>query len=282
LIRIEKQIRQANRDAVNRNSRKPFDWGGLAGYQQLQAIDQALRQVNSTGKESHYLHSLSKRVARVLNKNRTLACELQEAHHWLEQIARCLRYPPRACQAGVSLGKGAWEQMSTQQVAHEMETLLLQFQPDPKRQPVQTRLLNALQKRWRLYGQELLHCYAIPGLPPDNLQMESLFGRLRRHQRRISGRKSTVELHAFGQVQVLFVADSEQALLKQIQSAALEDYLTERGRLAQAEAPGQFLRRLHHNPFNTVQTLLELHPARCFELDNSSRLACIDPVIHTD
>ena len=95
LIRIEKQIRQAIRDAVNRNSRKPFDWGGLAGYQQLQAIDQALCQVNNTGKESHYLHCLSQRVDRVLNKNRTLACELQQAHHWLEQIARCLRYPPR-------------------------------------------------------------------------------------------------------------------------------------------------------------------------------------------
>ena len=69
--------------------------------------------------------------------------------------------------------------------------------------------------------------------------MESLFGRLRRHQRRISGRRSTVELRTFGQVQVLFVAASEQVLLEQIQSVAREVYLAERRRLAQAEAPGQ-------------------------------------------
>jgi hypothetical protein len=30
LRQIETQIRQAVRDAVNRNSRKPFYWGGLA------------------------------------------------------------------------------------------------------------------------------------------------------------------------------------------------------------------------------------------------------------
>ena len=282
LISIEKQIRQAIRDAVNRNSRKPLYWGGLAGYQQLRAIDQAMHQVTSTGTESHYLHCLRQRVERVLTRNRTLASELQEAHHWLERIASCLRYPPSAFQAGISPETGKRELVSAQQVVQDMEILLQQFQPLPKRHRVQTRLRNALQKRWRLYGQELLYCYAIPGLPPDNLQIESLFGCLRRHQRRISGRKSTVELRTFGQVQVLFVADSEQALLKQIQSAGLGDYLTERRRLAQAEVPGQFLRRLHHNPFDTVQTLLKQHSARCFEMDNSNHPAFIeDNVLHT-
>ena len=147
LVHIEKQIRQAIRDSVNRNSRKPFYWGGLAVYQQLQAIGQALRQVTSTDKESHYLRRLSQRVERVLTKNHTLACELQEAHHWLERIASCLRYPPCAFQAGLSP-----ETREGEQVAQEMETLLQQLQPDPRRQPAQTRLLNALQKRWHLYG----------------------------------------------------------------------------------------------------------------------------------
>ena len=68
--------------------------------------------------------------------------------------------------------------------------------------------------------------------------------------------------------------------LKQIQSAGLGDYLTERRRLAQAEAPGQFLRRLHHNPFDTVQTLLKQHSARCFVLDNISRPTFIKHNVH--
>jgi len=58
LIRLETQIRQAIRDAVNRNSRKPFYWGGLAGYQQLEAIAQALHQVTDAEEESRYLRQL--------------------------------------------------------------------------------------------------------------------------------------------------------------------------------------------------------------------------------
>lgn len=72
-----------------------------------------------------------------------------------------------------------------------MEHLIRQTQPEGKIQQAQIRLLNGLQKRWKLYGPDLLHCYEISGLPPDNLKLESFFGRLRHHQRRISGRKST-------------------------------------------------------------------------------------------
>ena len=33
LIAVESQIRAAVRDCVNRTSRKPFNWGGIEGYQ---------------------------------------------------------------------------------------------------------------------------------------------------------------------------------------------------------------------------------------------------------
>ena len=46
--------------------------------------------------------------------------------------------------------------------------------------------------------------------------LESLFGRLRRHQRRVSGRKSTRELRDFGQYQVLLLAESEEELLEHV------------------------------------------------------------------
>ncbi|RAM48821.1 MAG: hypothetical protein C6Y22_25715 [Hapalosiphonaceae cyanobacterium JJU2] len=68
--------------------------------------------------------------------------------------------------------------------------LLEQFVPDHQQHPVQFALKKKLQKLWHKYGTNLLHCYDIPGLPPDNLKIESLFSNLRRHQRRISGRKS--------------------------------------------------------------------------------------------
>jgi len=41
LIALEQRVRRAIRDAVNRTSRKPFAWGGGAGYDQLYAISPA-------------------------------------------------------------------------------------------------------------------------------------------------------------------------------------------------------------------------------------------------
>jgi hypothetical protein len=78
-----------------------------------------------------------------------------------------------------------------------MEELLQQFRPDAQQHPAQFALKKKLQRLWDKYGANLLHCYDIPGLPPDNLKME-MFSHLRRHQRRISGRKSTAELCDFG------------------------------------------------------------------------------------
>ena len=258
---IETQIRQAIRDAVNRNSRKPFYWGGIVGYQQLEAIAQALHQEAGPDDEREYLQRLTRQADRVLEKNRSLAEDLKEAHQWLERMAKCLRYPPRSYQDSAS-DTG----LNSQRVAQEMEALLQQFQPDAKYQPAQTSLYDAFRKRWKLYGKELLYCYDVPGLPPDNLQMESLFGRLRCHQRRISGRKSTRELRDFGQAQVLFLVESEETLLKQMQRVPLAAYQVYRRRLAQAEAPRQFFHRLHRNPLKTMQRLVNRHAARRVEL----------------
>jgi hypothetical protein len=144
-----------------------------------------------------------------------------------------------------------------------METLIQSLHPNPKRQRPQSRLLSALRKRWRLHQQELLPCYDIPGLPQDNLQMESLFERLRRRQRRISGRKSTKELRDFGQAQVLFQAESEAALLEQIRQVPLEDYRVWRTRLRQSEHPRQFIQRLHHDPLATMNRLVDQYISRC-------------------
>ncbi len=107
-----------------------------------------------------------------------------------------------------------------------------------------------------------MHCYDIPGLPPDNLRLEALFGRLRCHQRRISGRKSTRELRDFGQFQVLFLAESEAELLEQIRQVSLKEYHENRQRLEAAEAPRRLLYRLHRNPLRTMRDLIEQHDVR--------------------
>jgi len=261
LIGIETQVRQAIRDALNRSSRKPFAWGGLSGYEQLKAVVHGLEEIQETNPESHYLQMLRVRLERVLAKNRTVAEDLRRAHQILLQVAHCLRYPPSA--PGLRLEQKA----SSQRVSQEMTQLIQKTKPDGRIQRAQIRLLGALKRRWILFGQELLHCFDVPGLPQDNLQIESLFGRLRRHQRRISGRKSTRELQAFGQAQVLFTFQTYQNLLDRIQLVRREAYRMHRNRLADAELPRQFFRRLHHNPLTTVATLINSHSDRMQNLE---------------
>jgi len=254
LKEIEAQVRVAVRDAVNRKSRKPFNWGGLKGYEQLEAIAQALAEVPSDEPETGYLWRLKMQVDRVVQAYRVNVEGLREAHAWLKRITDCLRYPPSDSTPEPSL--------TSEQVRQEMETLLHSFQPDLKRKPAQAALHGAWHRTWEEYGSDLLHCYDIPGLPPDNLRLESLFGRLRRHQRRVSGRKSTRELRDFGQYQVLFLAESEDELLEQIRQVPLEEYRENRRRLEEAEAPRRLLHRLHRDPLGTMRSLVSQHAAR--------------------
>jgi len=264
LVEIEANIRAAVRDAVNRESRKPFYWGGLKGFQQLDAIAKVLHGMVGTPSETIYFQQLIKQVNRALAQNRELANGLQEAHTWLRKIAACLRYPPRSYPD--------FDNVTSQQIAQEMETLLqeLRQQAQAGHQVLKT-LYSALDYRWNLYGKDLLPCYDIPGLPPDNLQLESLFNRLRCHQRRISGRKSTKELRNFGQYQVLFMAESEAALLEQLRRVPIPEYREYRQRLAQAEAPRQFFHRLHRDPTATIQKLVDRYSQRQGDLDHASR-----------
>jgi hypothetical protein len=260
LIWIETKVRQAIRDSVNQRSRKPFAWGGLSGYEQLEAIAQGLDQIQGTNPENNYLHWLQTRVAKVLARNRNAADDIERAHQVLSQIAGCLHYPPPKPGSQLDL------KVDSQQVAQKISALIEETKPDGKIKRAQSRLLKALKKRWESFGEELLFCYDIPGLPQDNLKLESLFGHMRCHQRRISGRKSTRELQDFGQVQLFFTASSHQELLEQIQVIPHEAYLFHRSRLAEAEFPRQFITRLHHDPVATISTLIHYHDVCCQNL----------------
>lgn len=252
----------AVRDAVNRTSRKPFSWGGLAGYRQLEAIGEALDGVSGEETETAYLHRLSFQINRTLEKNRILAQDLREAHAWLIQIAQCLRYPSASSVVSTPeavISANGVVVLTGQQVRNEMEDLLKQFHPDLKGQPAQAELYYAWRRLWKTCGKELLPCYDIPGLSPDNLKLEALFGKQRRHQRRITGRKSTQELREFGQYQVLFIAENEEELLQHLRHVPLVEYKANLRRLAAAELPRQQLYRLHRNPSNMISRLLNQH-----------------------
>ncbi len=251
LMEIESQFRLAIRDAVNRTTRKPFYWGGLKGYRQLENIAQALRSMPVA--DNPYFARLRLQVERTLENNRPLAETLNKTHGWFLDIAACLRYPPSSY---------ANDPVPTsQQVKQEMEQLLLNFACDAHSQVVPLALYSGLRKRWDLFADDLLHCFDVPGLPQDNLKIESLFGRLRCHQRRISGQRSTKPLRDFGHYQILFMADSEEQLLQQLRLVPVEEYQKQRKQQAQAEAPRKFLARLHRNSEKVMRLLATKHQA---------------------
>jgi hypothetical protein len=251
LLEIEGQFRMAIRDAVNRTTRKPFSWGGLKGYRQLESIAQALHTMPVA--DHAYFRRLLRQVDRTLENNRQLAEMIDKAFTWLLRIAACLRYPPSSYREA--------PEPTSQQVQQQMQALLQDLETEARDQAILRPLYNGLRKRWQMFSDDLLYCFDIPGLPQDNLIVESLFGRLRTHQRRISGRKSTQPLRDFGHYQILFLAESEEQLLEQIRDVSVEDYREQRSRQAQAEAPRKFLIRLHRNPAKTLQDLAEKYMA---------------------
>lgn len=214
-----------------------------------------------------------------LSNNLSVALDLSEAHKRLRQIADCLRYPEyskRSPDNVTDITQTSSSPLTSLQVRRNMEELLEQFQPDPQQNPAQFALNKKLQRLWDKYGTNLLHCYDIPGLPPDNLKMEAMFSHLRRHQRRISGRKSTLELRYFGQYQVLFLAENEKQLLEQIQQVPITEYKTQRRRLALAEAPRQRKRRLHHDPISAIQVLVNQHQELRTVLESQAMIYQLD------
>lgn len=248
---IENHFRLAIRDAVNRATRKPFYWGGLKGYHQLENIAHVLHTLPLA--QNAFFLRLSRQVDRALENNRQLAETMEQTYTWFLRIANCLRYPPRSY-AGVPAP-------TSYQVKQEMEALLRNFDAEAQGQVVPLALYSGLRKRWNLFGEDLLHCFDIPGLPQDNLKVESLFGRLRCQQRRISGRKSTQPLRDFGHYQILFLAESEEHLLEQLRRVSVEEYQKQRKHQAQAEAPRQFLARLHRDPLKTMRALADKYNA---------------------
>jgi len=242
-------------------------WGGLRGYHQLAVIGQALAGLLEADPETSYLRRLQGQVERALSRNQALAQDLAQTYTWLKRIAACLRYPPRSF---------ALTDLTGAQVQQDMKQLLRQFQPDFRRYPAQAALHGAWHRLWRTVGPDLLPCYDLPGLPPDNLKLESFFGRLRCHQRRISGRKSTRALRDLGHYQVLFSAENETELLDQLRQVPLATYQAQRHRLAEAEAPRQFLHRLHRRPLQTMTQLIDQHTARRSALATATSCAAAE------
>jgi hypothetical protein len=212
-----------------------------------------------------YLQHLVSQVDETLAQNRALADDLSSAYDQLIEIAQCLAYPtPHHSPTGGLFTEERRHytdpDLTSTTIHNEMELLVQRHQSISNQYPVQQTLSKGFRRRWTSYGSDLLHCYDIPGLPPDNLRLESVFGKLRNHSRRITGRKSTRELRDFGQCQILFFAESPEDLLEQMQQVPLSTYQAQREALKKTEAPQQFIRQLHRDTCKATRKLLSNYP----------------------
>ncbi len=229
------------------------------GYGQLVAIKEVLRQVPDEP-QTLSLRQLAARVTRAVQTCQSAAEDVATAHDWLRRIATTLGYATAVTAAATA--QPSLPARSSAQVRAEMDALLAAVPTLRRYPPALGAFLAAWRRLWRTWGPDLLHCYDIPALPPDNLRLEGVFGSLRRHQRRISGVASTRPLRALGQFQVLFAADTEAELLDQLRTVPYAQYVAHRRCVAEGEAGRQHQWRLHRNPAGTIAALLQQHATR--------------------
>jgi hypothetical protein len=243
--------RRAIRDALHRPSRKPFPLGGLRGYDQLVAIEQHLRQQRLHSGTDPYLSLLHDRVQRAVTMTATQAEQVRQMHTFLMQVEHYLAEVPRP-----SVETDKQETGVTVPGSQAVQEKLEEMFSDLAQKSKTSRLAWQMTRKWRYLSKawlpDILHCYDIPGLPRSNLDLESIFGTLRRGQRRTSGRKETTPLRIFGPGEIVLLSLEDKDILPSLQSVPADVYWSQRRRQEEREEPHRWLRRLHRNPVRAL------------------------------
>ena len=190
--------RRAIRDALTRPSRKPFQCGGLQGYDQLKGI---CRHLSAREEGDPYLDELARSVEAALEAQKSQVEDVRQAWSFLLEVEHYLASVPRP---ELEPSPEATDPPPGSEAVREK--LGEMFDTWRQREDIGStgrRLLrkwDAMSETW-LPG--ILHCYDIAGLPRHNLKLEGSFGALRRHQRRVSGRKETTPLRVFGPGEIM-------------------------------------------------------------------------------
>ena len=173
---------------------------------------------------------------------------LRQGQQWMIDIAHTLDVP--LPQLGTPRHSARSDQATQvqQQLNHYLSDL--QKQPDLSEWLVDFRQhLIDITARW---GNDLFVCYDIAGVPPTNNALESRFGRLRRDQRRISGRQfNTATLLDEGPYLVWECGDTEAQVLARLRRVAANrmDYQRRYQSLCAEQERRRLTYRLqHHRP----------------------------------
>lgn len=239
--------RHAIRNALNRSSRKPFQCGGLQGYDQLVGISQHLSQRGLQSGSDPYLNQLYHDVQNALRATASQAEGIRQARTFLTQVEHYLAGVPRPG-LGPDSQETGFSISDSQTVQRELEKMVSDLVQRPNTCPLTRRLVRKWRSMSKTWLPDILHCYDIPGLPRSNLDLESAFGALRRGQRRTSGRQDTTPLRVFGPGEIVLLSLDDAEILPLLQSVPADEYWAQRRLQEEREEPRRWLTRLHRNP----------------------------------
>jgi hypothetical protein len=166
------------------------------------------------------------------------------AYHWVQSAAEVLR---NAAQEG------------GREVKRRFIGLIAAMKrwasrPGPYHAALQHFLLET-----RRYWRGLFHCYAVPGLPRTNNDLETLFGSCRYHERRATGRgRGSQGLVVRGQVRLVAIAGARLApamLGRDIAPKNVADWRHLRTTLRARRHPRVLGRRFRHDPDSYLRAL---------------------------
>lgn len=248
--------RRAIRDALNRSSRKPFQCGGLRGYEQLVGVDLHLQERRKQCGPDPYLDQLHERVQSAVRSAAPQANQVRQTHAFLMQVERylvqahCCNPEPDTAETNVSTP-------DSETVRQELENMFSDLVQRSQSCPLARRLARRWRAMRKVWLPHILHCYDIPGLPRSNLNLESTFGTLRRSQRRISGRKETSPIRIFGPGAITLLALDDEQVLPLLQSVSPDTYWSQRRQQEEREEPHRWLTRLHRDPTRALSQVDE-------------------------
>lgn len=246
--------RRAIRDALTRRSRKPLQYGGLQGYDQLVGINQALLRRREKWGADPFLDGLDQRAQIAISTTKAQAEAVRQAKDCVVSVERCLAQAPLPLPTPQPEPAPSSPPRSLT-VAKELEQIFTDLAQQPDLGSTSQRLIGKWQRMNVRWLPGILYCYDVPGLPRHNLKLEGVFGTLRRHERRVSGRKETSPLRVFGPGELMLATLEEEEILPWLQSVSVESYWAERRKQEEREEPRRWLRRLRRDP---VQALAQV------------------------
>jgi hypothetical protein len=169
----------AVRGALTDDGRPPLDAKGLLLHGRLGAIAASLDRLARRGELPKELKRLGQLLHKGLEETAALWPEVRSSFRWVHRAARVLSHS-----AGLSGRQVKFRlRCLLGRMAAEADRLLTQGKDE------QAGLLAHFVKVSESYEAGLFHCYDVVDLPRTNNDLEHLFGSVRYHERRASGRK---------------------------------------------------------------------------------------------